>query len=61
MQLFIEFHSPHSFTLLIFSTLVGEPFTEEEVEEMMAAAVDPEKKVVYYDDHVNLLLVEESN
>jgi hypothetical protein len=26
---------------------------------MMAAAVDPDKKVVYYDEHINLLVLEE--
>eukprot|EP00050_Salpingoeca_kvevrii_P022067 m.120625 g.120625 ORF g.120625 m.120625 type:complete len:90 (-) comp9583_c0_seq1:163-432(-) len=36
----------------------GEPFTAEELEEMLAAAVDPEKKVVFYEDHATLMALE---
>lgn len=36
------------------------PFTQEEMEEMLSTAIDPEKKGVVYRDFVNLLLVEES-
>lgn len=39
----------------------GEPFTEEEAEEMMAAAMDPDKKTITYDEHVTALIVEEQS
>eukprot|EP00053_Salpingoeca_punica_P000609 m.2260 g.2260 ORF g.2260 m.2260 type:complete len:188 (-) comp1043_c0_seq1:214-777(-) len=38
----------------------GEPFTEEEAEEMMAAALDGEKKVVYYEDHAGAMCLEDA-
>lgn len=34
----------------------GEPFTQEEVEEMLKAATDPEKDIVLYRDYVTLML-----
>eukprot|EP00794_Sanderia_malayensis_P017327 gene17327-19060_t len=36
----------------------GEPFTQEEMEELISAAVDPDKGVVYYKDYVSLMAVE---
>lgn len=38
----------------------GEPFSTEEIEEMMAAAVDPQKGVVYYRDYVQQLVDEQA-
>ena len=38
---------------------VGEPFTQEEMEEMILAAVDQDKKVMYK-DFVNLMAVEDT-
>lgn len=38
----------------------GEPFSTEEIEEMMAAAVDPQKGVVYYRDYVQQLVEEQA-
>eukprot|EP00112_Aurelia_sp_Birch-Aquarium-sp1_P021577 Seg585.3 transcript_id=Seg585.3/GoldUCD/mRNA.D3Y31 product="Dynein regulatory complex protein 8" protein_id=Seg585.3/GoldUCD/D3Y31 len=38
----------------------GEPFTQEEMEEMLSAAVDPDKGIVYYKDYVSLMAVEDS-
>eukprot|EP01137_Pigoraptor_chileana_P013227 Opistho-2@4603 len=40
-------------------TLNGEPFSQEEIDEMLTAAVDPEKGVIYYDDYAVLLGGEE--
>ncbi len=37
----------------------GEPFTAEEVEEMMGAAVDPEKQAVLCENHVLLMAVDD--
>ena len=38
----------------------GEPFSTEEIEEMMAAAVDPQKGVVHYRDYVQQLIDEQA-
>jgi len=38
----------------------GEPFTQEEMEEMLSAAVDPDKGIVYYKDYASLMAVEDS-
>ncbi len=37
----------------------GEPFTTEEFDEMMTAAMDPEKRVVFYDEHAELMALED--
>ena len=42
-----------------FLTEEGEAFTLEEVEEMLTAAVDQEKGVIYYRDFVTLMLPEQ--
>ena len=39
----------------------GEPFTQEEMEEMLSAAVDPDKGSIYYKDYVPLMVVDEDN
>ncbi|XP_067681150.1 dynein regulatory complex protein 8-like [Haliotis asinina] len=38
----------------------GEPFTQEELEEMMSAAVDPDKGIILYRDFVSEMAVEET-
>ncbi|XP_078504928.1 dynein regulatory complex protein 8 [Lissotriton helveticus] len=42
-----------------YMTQEGEPFTQEEMEEMISAAVDPEKSVVLYKEYVSTLVVEQ--
>ncbi|XP_069464108.1 dynein regulatory complex protein 8 isoform X4 [Ambystoma mexicanum] len=42
-----------------YMTLEGEPFTQDEMEEMMSAAVDPDKNLVLYKEYVSMLLVED--
>ncbi|XP_072545022.1 dynein regulatory complex protein 8 [Salminus brasiliensis] len=42
-----------------YLTQEGEPFTQEEVEEMLSAAVDPDKNVIFYRDFVSLMTVDE--
>jgi hypothetical protein len=37
----------------------GEAFTNEEVEEMMSAAVDPDKQVIYYENHAMIMALDE--
>ncbi len=41
-------------------TNAGEPFTQEEVDEMSTAAVDLEKGVILYRDFVTLMLPDSS-
>lgn len=38
--------------------VAGEPFTAEEFEELITAAMDPDKKVVY-DEHAELMALED--
>ncbi|XP_041109753.1 dynein regulatory complex protein 8 isoform X2 [Polyodon spathula] len=38
----------------------GEPFTQEEMEEMLSAAVDPDKNVILYKDYVAMMTVEDN-
>ncbi|KAJ8341854.1 hypothetical protein SKAU_G00341450 [Synaphobranchus kaupii] len=40
-----------------FMTQEGEPFSHDEMEEMLSAAVDPDKNVVYYKDFVGMMTV----
>ncbi|XP_068135666.1 dynein regulatory complex protein 8 [Hyperolius riggenbachi] len=44
--------------LIKYMTEEGEPFTQEEMEEMVSAAVDPEKNVVPYKDYVSMMVVD---
>ncbi len=41
-----------------FMTEEGEPFTQEELDEMMTAAMDPDRGVILYKDFVTLMLPE---
>ncbi|XP_046554425.1 dynein regulatory complex protein 8-like [Haliotis rubra] len=43
-----------------YMTEEGEPFTQEELEEMMSAAVDPDKGIILYRDFVSEMAVEET-
>ncbi|XP_063299278.1 dynein regulatory complex protein 8 [Pelobates fuscus] len=38
----------------------GEPFTQEEMEEMISAAVDPDKSIVLYKDYISTMVIEDS-
>lgn len=44
---------------LSFLSPAGEAFTSEEVEEMMSAAVDPDKQVIYYENHAMIMALDE--
>ncbi|XP_068532470.1 dynein regulatory complex protein 8 [Anas acuta] len=37
----------------------GEPFTEEEIEEMLSSALDPETNTVHYRDYISMMIVDE--
>merc|ERR1712087_37769 len=43
-----------------YMTEEGEPFTSEELEEMMSQALDPEKGYIPYKDYASLMAAEES-
>ena len=38
----------------------GEPFTQEELEEMLSAAVDPDKGSIQYKEYVSIMSIEET-
>lgn len=40
--------------------LLGEPFTQEEMEEMLSAAMDPEKGTILYKDYASVMALEET-
>jgi hypothetical protein len=40
---------------------VGEHFTQEEMDEMLQASVDPEKEVILYKDYVTLMTMDDSS
>ncbi|XP_040524880.1 dynein regulatory complex protein 8 isoform X3 [Gallus gallus] len=39
----------------------GEPFTEEEMEEMLSSALDPETNAVHYRNYISLMVVDETD
>ncbi|KAL7862578.1 hypothetical protein SRHO_G00140190 [Serrasalmus rhombeus] len=42
-----------------YLTQEGEPFTQEEMEEMLSAAVDPDKNLIFYKDFVSVMTVDD--
>uniref|UniRef100_A0A8C3FQ49 EF-hand calcium binding domain 2 n=1 Tax=Chrysemys picta bellii TaxID=8478 RepID=A0A8C3FQ49_CHRPI len=46
--------------LVKYMTEEGEPFTQEEMEEMLSAAVDPETNTVRYRDYITMMVVDEN-
>uniref|UniRef100_A0A8D0FXL6 EF-hand calcium binding domain 2 n=1 Tax=Strix occidentalis caurina TaxID=311401 RepID=A0A8D0FXL6_STROC len=40
--------------------LSGEPFTEEEMEDMLSTALDPETNTVRYRDYISMMIVDET-
>ncbi|XP_038671466.1 dynein regulatory complex protein 8 [Scyliorhinus canicula] len=43
-----------------YLTEEGEPFTQEEMEEMLSAAVDPDKNVILYKDFAAMMTLEDT-
>ncbi|XP_078139467.1 dynein regulatory complex protein 8 [Centroberyx gerrardi] len=41
-----------------YMTQEGEPFTQQEMEEMLSAAIDPEKNLIYYKDFVSMMTID---
>ena len=56
MVMWLYFISVHR----VFFSLIGEPFTGEEMEEMLSAAIDPEKGYIQYKDYVATMAIEEA-
>ncbi|XP_055003518.1 dynein regulatory complex protein 8 isoform X1 [Sorex araneus] len=46
--------------LIKYMTEEGEPFSQEEMEEMLSAAIDPVANVIYYKDYVTMMVLDES-
>lgn len=45
---------------VILCCLLGEPFTQEEMEDMLAVALDPETNILHYRDYRIKLVVDET-
>ncbi|XP_060686792.1 dynein regulatory complex protein 8 [Chiloscyllium punctatum] len=43
-----------------YLTEEGEPFTQEEMEEMLSAAVDPEKNIIFYKDFAAMMTIDDT-
>lgn len=43
-----------------FLSSEGEPFTQEEMDEMLSAAVDPDKNVILYRDFVSMMTFDDT-
>lgn len=43
-----------------FLSLPGEPFSQEEMEEMLSAAIDPESNLIHYKDYIATMVIDES-
>ena len=41
--------------------IIGEHFTQDEMDEMLQASVDPEKQVILYKDYVTLMAIDDNN
>ncbi|KAM9273075.1 dynein regulatory complex protein 8 [Cariama cristata] len=46
--------------LVKYLTEEGEPFTQEEMEDMLSTALDPETNTVRYRDYISMMLVDET-
>ncbi|XP_013995174.1 dynein regulatory complex protein 8 isoform X1 [Salmo salar] len=42
-----------------YMTQEGEPFTQEEMEEMLSAAMDPDKNLIFYKDFVSMMTLDD--
>ncbi|XP_053918744.1 dynein regulatory complex protein 8 [Cuculus canorus] len=46
--------------LVKYLTEEGEPFTQEELEDMLSTALDPETNAVHYTDYISMLVIDET-
>lgn len=43
-----------------FFSLPGEPFSQEEMEEMLSAAIDPESNAIHYKDYITMMVIDDN-
>ncbi|KAK2509229.1 hypothetical protein MC885_006531 [Smutsia gigantea] len=46
--------------LIKYMTEEGEPFSQEEMEEMLSAAIDPESNSVHYKDYLTMMVIDDN-
>ncbi|KAH0510916.1 Desumoylating isopeptidase 2 [Microtus ochrogaster] len=46
--------------LVKYMTEEGEPFSQEEMEEMLSAAIDPESNSINYKDYITMMVIDEN-
>ncbi|XP_022435117.1 dynein regulatory complex protein 8 isoform X1 [Monodon monoceros] len=46
--------------LIKYMTEEGEPFSQEEMEEMLSAAIDPESNSIHYKDYITMMVIDEN-
>ncbi|CAH6789571.1 Efcab2 [Phodopus roborovskii] len=46
--------------LVKYMTEEGEPFSQEEMEEMLSAAIDPESNAINYRDYITMMVIDEN-
>ncbi|XP_045393150.1 dynein regulatory complex protein 8 isoform X2 [Lemur catta] len=46
--------------LIKYMTEEGEPFSQEEMEEMLSAAIDPDTNAIHYRDYITMMVTDES-
>ncbi|KAM8819321.1 dynein regulatory complex protein 8 [Rhynchonycteris naso] len=46
--------------LIKYMTEEGEPFSQEEMEEMLSAAIDPESNSLHYKDYLTMMVIDEN-
>ncbi|XP_026700392.1 LOW QUALITY PROTEIN: dynein regulatory complex protein 8 [Athene cunicularia] len=46
--------------LVKYLTEEGEPFTQEEMEDMLSTALDPETNTIHYRDYISMMIVDET-
>uniref|UniRef100_A0A8C4JKI4 EF-hand calcium binding domain 2 n=1 Tax=Dromaius novaehollandiae TaxID=8790 RepID=A0A8C4JKI4_DRONO len=46
--------------LVKYMTEEGEPFTQEEMEDMLSAALDPETNIIRYKDYITLMIADDA-
>ncbi|XP_075851649.1 dynein regulatory complex protein 8 isoform X1 [Microcebus murinus] len=45
--------------LVKYMTEEGEPFSQEEMEEMLSAAIDPDSNSIHYRDYITMMVIDE--
>ena len=46
--------------LINYMSEEGQPFSQEEMEEMLSAAIDPESNSIYYKDYITMMVTDEN-